>query len=71
MLAAQPTGQSYEDKNFCHPDSKFFDYQKFGAPQTPSSFPYLSTSAPHPPPLPSPLTLMQMPSYGICILHFY
>ena len=28
--AEKPTGQSYEDKNFCHPDSKFFDYQKFG-----------------------------------------
>jgi len=26
----QPTGQCYEEHNYCHPDSKFFDYQKFG-----------------------------------------
>jgi len=26
----KPTGQCYEEHNYCHPDSKFFDYQKFG-----------------------------------------
>jgi len=26
----KPTGQHYEEHNYCHPDSKFFDYQKFG-----------------------------------------
>jgi len=26
----KPTGQQYEEHNYCHPDSKFFDYQKFG-----------------------------------------
>lgn len=26
----KPTGQHYEEHNFCHEGSKFFDYQKFG-----------------------------------------
>jgi glycerol-3-phosphate O-acyltransferase len=30
MYIYQPTGQCYEEHNYCHPDSKFFDYQKFG-----------------------------------------